>query len=524
MAQQPPRNRQELYERIQESSKDEVILEEMVRLGFWPARSGAPGDPRDEVHRKAELEQQLRALTSEQARLGNLERLKKELRKKRLAESKRKQKETKERRERERVARADAWKARKAKEILFLGRGVSGGLNQRTPDAAKLERQGLPKLETPEVLAQALGHSVGQLRALTYARVVSTRTNYVRFALPKKTGGMRLISAPMPRLKAAQHWVLKNVLEKVAVHDAAHGFRAGRSIVSNAQPHVGAAVVVNLDLKDFFPTVVYPRVKGFFVKLGYSEATATALALLCTEPDVEEVELDGQRYFVAQGGRRLPQGAPTSPALTNLLCRRLDRRLGGAAKKLGFTYTRYADDLTFSVPKGGTGDVGKLLRLVRFVVRKEGFVPHPEKTRVLRRGGQQEVTGVVVNDKPGVDRETLRRFRALLHQLEKTGPEGKKWNGSTDVIASAVGFANYVAMVDPVKGKAFQQKARALEQKYGRKRVMPPRPKPGASAKPGATAPTPPAQGSGTAGSEAPKSEEPSSPNEPSKKKWWKLF
>ena len=78
---------------------------------------------------------------------------------------------------------------------------------------------------------------------------------------------------------------------------------------------------------------------------------------------------------------------------------------------------------------------------------------HPEKTRVLRRGRQQEVTGVVVNDKPGVDRETLRRFRALLHQLEKSGPEGKKWNGSTDVIASAVGFANYVAMVDPAKGQ-----------------------------------------------------------------------
>ncbi|MFL5348731.1 MAG: reverse transcriptase domain-containing protein [Hyalangium sp.] len=507
MAQQPPRNRQELYERIQQGSKEEFVLEDMVRLGFWPARSGVPGDPRDEVHRKAELEKQLRALTSEQARLGNLERLKKELRKKRLAESKRKQQETKDRRERERVARAEAWKARKAKEILFLGRGVSGGLNQRTPDGAKLERQGLPKLDTPEVLAQALGLSVGQLRGLCYARVVSTRTNYVRFALPKKTGGLRLISAPLPRLKAAQHWVLKNVLEKLPLHEAAHGFRAGHSIVSNARPHVGAAVVVNLDLKDFFPTVVYPRVKGFFVKLGYSEATATALALLCTEPDMEEVELDGQRYFVAQGGRRLPQGAPTSPALTNLLCRRLDRRLKGAARLLGFTYTRYADDLTFSVPKGGTGDMGKLLRLVRFVVRKEGFVPHPEKTRVLRRGGQQEVTGVVVNDKPGVDRETLRRFRALLHQLEKSGPEGKKWNGSTDVIASAVGFANYVAMVDPAKGQVFQQKARALEQKYGRKTVMPPRPKP-------AGAPT----------GEAPKPEEPSSPNEPPKKKWWKVF
>jgi retron-type reverse transcriptase len=515
MAQQPPRNRQELYERIQHSSKDELVLEEMVRLGFWPARSGTPGDPRDEVHRRAELEKQLRALTSEQSRLGNLERLKRELRKQRMAQSKRKQQETKERRERERVAKAEAWKARKAKELLFLGRGVSGGLSQRTPDVARLERQGLPKLETPEVLAQALGLSVGQLRGLCYARVVYTRTNYVRFALPKKPGGLRLISAPLPRLKAAQHWVLKNLLEKLPVHEAAHGFRPGRSIVSNAQPHVGAAVVVNLDLKDFFPTVMYPRVKGFFVKLGYSEATATALALLCTEPDVDEVELDGQRYYVAQGARRLPQGAPTSPALTNLLCQRLDRRLKGAARKLGYTYTRYADDLTFSAPKPGGGeDVGKLLRLVRFVVQKEGFKPHPEKTRVLRRGGQQEVTGVVVNDKPGVDRETLRRFRALLHQVEKSGPEGKKWNGSTDVIASAVGFANYVAMVDAAKGKVLQEKARALEQRYGRKTQV--RWRKSVAAPSTSTAPPPvPA---------APKPEEPSKPSEPAKKKWWKLY
>jgi RNA-directed DNA polymerase len=526
MAQQPPRNRQELYERIQQGSKEEVVLEEMVRLGFWPARSGTPGDPRDEVHRRDELQKQIRALTTEQSRLGNLERLKKELRQQRMAESKRKQKETKERRERERVARAEAWKARKAKEILFLGRGVSGGLNNRTPDAAKLERQGLPKLETPEVLAQALGLSVGQLRGLCYARVVYTRTNYVRFALPKKTGGERIISAPLPRLKAAQHWVLENILEKLPVHEAAHGFRAGRSIVSNAQPHVGASVVVNLDLKDFFPTVMYPRVKGFFVKLGYSEATATALALLCTEPDVDEVELDGQRYYVAQGARRLPQGAPTSPALTNLLCRRLDRRLKGAARKLGFTYTRYADDLTFSAPKqGGGADVGKMLRLVRFVVRKEGFKPHPEKTRVLRRGRQQEVTGVVVNDKPGVDRETLRRFRALLHQLEKSGPEGKQWNGSTDVIASVVGFAHYVAMVDSAKGKVFQQKARALEQKYGRRTPPPRGGKGGGPPKPGPGAPAPAASAaSGAPTGEAPKPAEPSGPNEPPKKKWWKVF
>ncbi len=515
---QPPRNRQELYERIRSGAKDEVVLEEMVRLGFWPARSEAPNDPANVVHRRVELQKQIAALQTEVSRLTDVERMKRELRKERLAESRRKRQETKERRERERVRRAEAWTRRKAQEILFLGRGVSGGLQQRTPDEARLARHGLPRLESGPALAQALGLTLGQLRALCYTRTASTTSHYVRFALPKKTGGTRLISAPLPRLKAAQAWVLANVLEKVPVHEAAHGFRAGRSIVSNARPHVGAGVVVNLDLKDFFPTVQYPRVKGVFSRLGYSEATATMLALLCTEPDVEEVVLDGQRYFVAQGPRRLPQGAPTSPALTNLLCRRLDRRLTGVATKLGFTYTRYADDLTFSSAREGEGDVGKLLRQVRFVVEKEGFVPHPDKTRVLRRGRQQEVTGIVVNDKPGVDRAALKRFRALLHQLEARGPEGRTWGQSPDVIASAVGFANYVAMVDPVKGRALRDKARALERRYGRK--TPP------AAPPAPTSASTPASAPESARTQAPAPEQAAEPSaeQAAKKKWWKLF
>jgi retron-type reverse transcriptase len=521
LSQPPPRNRQELYDRIRAGAKDEVILEEMVRLGFWPARTGLPGDPAELVHRRAELQAQLRALTSEQARLGNLERMKRELRKRRLEESRRKQQETKERRERERVARAEAWKQRKARELLFLGRGVSGGLSERAGDEARLARQGLPALASPEALAQALGLTVGWLRALCYTRTASTSTHYVRFLLPKKSGGTRLISAPMPRLKAAQAWVLENILEKVPVHDAAHGFRAGRSIVTNARPHVGAGIVINLDLKDFFPTVGYPRVKGLFRKLGYCEATATVLALLCTEPDVEEVELDGRRYFVAQGPRRLPQGAPTSPALTNLLCRRLDRRLEGAARKLGFLYTRYADDLTFSASGPGPHDAGELLRLVRYLVRQEGFTPHPEKTRILRRGRQQEVTGVVVNDKPGVDRKTLKRFRALLYQLEKSGPEGKRWGNSPDVIASAVGFANYVAMVDPVKGRLLQQRARALELRYGRK---PPASPHGKGVKRVAAAAGSVAAAPAPVSAPAPDKGPEPGPAEPPKKKWWKLF
>src|SRR4029077_6547573 len=108
-----------------------------------------------------------------------------------------------------------------------------------------------------------------------------------------------------PRLKRAQRWVLDHILDKVALHDAAHGFRAARSIVTNARPHVGAEIVLNVDLKDFFPTLEYKRIRGLFRGLGYGEAAATIFALLCSEPETDEVELDGQRFYVANGVRKL---------------------------------------------------------------------------------------------------------------------------------------------------------------------------------------------------------------------------
>jgi retron-type reverse transcriptase len=507
--------RQELYDRIRASSKDEVVLEEMIRLGFWPARSAAPFDPAEEIRRRGEIERQLAALRTEQSRLRDVEGLKKELRRRRLAESKKKQAETKERRERERAARAAAWAEKKKSEIVYLGRGYSAGLGNIESKADRLRAQGLPVLETAVQLAAAMGLGVPELRFLAFSRGTATRSHYVRFLLPKRTGGTRLISAPMPRLKAAQRWILDNIVARVAAHDAAHGFLPERSIVTNATPHVGAAVVVNLDLQDFFPTVRYTRVRGLFAALGYGELAATVFALLSTEPDVDEVELDGSTYYVAAGPRHLPQGSPTSPAITNLLCRRLDRRLLGAARALGFAYTRYADDLTFSAAGAGPHDVGRLLRTVRWIVGQEGFAVHPKKTRVLRRGRQQEVTGVVVNDRPSVDRATLRRFRALLFQLDKDGATDKSWGESPDVFASAIGYANYVAMVDPDKGKALVARARQVAEKHGWK------PKPSPRRAPAPTrAPTPAPQVPPT-----PAGPEPEPPPEPpKKKKWWKLF
>jgi len=432
-------------------------------VSFWPAPEALASLSDDEARRLLELRREL--ASGEHGRAEGLSKLRKELRKKRLEQLRaRRHTEAVERTE-ARAARRDAWQRAKQSQVRYLGRGVSGGLSRDGGDEARLVRQGLPVLPSPEALADALGLDRGQLRFLCYERTVSAVTHYARFQVPKKTGGTRIISAPMPRLKAVQRWLLDHVLEAPAMHDAAHGFAPGRSIVSNARPHVGAGIVVNLDLSDFFPTIVYPRVKGLFVALGYGESTATALALLCTEADKTQILLGGERLYVAEGPRRLPQGAPTSPALSNLLCRRLDRRLAGLARKRGFVYTRYADDLTFSGARDA--DVGILLRDAHRIIVDEGFVVRPDKTRVLRRGGKQEVTGLTVNDRLGVDRKTLRRFRALLHQMEQTGPDGKRWGAGGNVLSAARGFASFVAMVDADKGRALLAQVAALETRYG---------------------------------------------------------
>ncbi len=315
-----------------------------------------------------------------------------------------------------------------------------------------------------------MGISVGQLRFLAFSRHTSTISHYIRFKIPKKTGGERLISAPMPRLKAAQYWILVNILDKLELHDAAHGFRRDRSIVSNAQPHVGAEVIINLDLKDFFPSISYKRVKGLFQSFGYSEAAATIFGLLCTESQVEEVELDGKTYYVSTTDRHLPQGSPASPAITNLLCRRLDRRLTGMAEHLGFVYTRYADDLTFSASGDSLCNICNVLRRTESIVVHEGFAINKQKTRILRKSRQQEVTGVVVNERLNISNKDLKRFRATLYQIEKDGPEGKHWGNSSDVMASIQGFANFVAMVNPEKGAEFQEQIRQIKEKYVRRR------------------------------------------------------
>jgi len=466
-----PRTRQELYDQIRATSKQTFILEEMIRLGFWAEDEAQPSEPKQLLDKRKALRGELQKLALLQHKVQNPALLLKEYRKKRLAESRQKQQENREKRAAERKERAAAWKKRKSEEIVHLGEDISAGLVHKISDVEKLGRYALPVLHKAPDLAEAMGISIGQLRFLAYNKKISKCSHYKQFFMPKKSGGKRLISAPMPRLKSAQYWVLSNILYKVPVHNSAHGFKPEHSIVSNAAPHVKQDVVINFDFQDFFPTVTFRRVKGVFTNLGYSEHIATILAALCTEAHTEKVVLDNETYYVAMGERYLPQGAPTSPALTNILCYKLDARLLGAAQKLGFNYSRYADDLSFSA----SGDAAKnnvktLLWQVKKITAAENFVLHPDKLRIMRKHKRQEVTGIVVNEHLSVDRKTLRRFRALLHQIEQTGLKGKTWGTGANLVASIRGYAQFVAMVKPQKGNALVARTEAVLRKAGVKK------------------------------------------------------
>lgn len=367
-------------------------------------------------------------------------------------EEKQRLREQKKREAAERKQRhAEAVAERRRTDIIYLGRGVSKGLASRTSNVEELGSLGLPVLATPAEVAAALGITVPRLRWLAFHAEATQVTHYVRFTVPKRSGGVRELCAPHADLAAAQEWVRANVLGKVPVHAAAHGFVAGRSTVTNATPHVGAAVVVNADLVDFFPTITFPRVLGIFRQLGYSPAAATVFALLCTEAPRRRVTYAGRPLWVATGRRALPQGACTSPALSNLSARRLDSRLSGIAAKLGFRYTRYADDLTFSAP-ADEGTVGYLLARVRHIAQDEGFAVNEAKTRVQRRSARQIVTGVVVNERPGVPRETVRRLRAILHRARTEGLAVQNRENHPHFEAWLRGMVAYVQMINPAQG------------------------------------------------------------------------
>ena len=472
--------RQQLYDRIAATSKEDFILKEMKRLGFWD-NSEKPTLAEELINRQTNLRKELAELNKQQLQYNSREAMLKQMRLERMKLSKEKQAQTKLKNEEKTRLKAEKWAETQKGNIIYLGQDVSKGLNNTISDKEKLEKLNLPYFENTVEFSEKIGKSISELRFLAFQRSVSKVSQYHNYYVPKKSGGKRLISAPKPKLKATQNWIKENILDKIEVNQHVHGFVKERSILTNAEPHQNKNLVISLDLKDFFPSISYKRVKGLFQKLGYSEQLSTIFALLTTHNETDKLNVDGEIYYANKDKERfLPQGSPASPAITTLIAYKMDKRLEGLAKKLGFTYTRYADDLTFSSDLDLKNDnkketdkiIGSLLYFVKKVATSEGFEVHPDKTHIMRKGNQQKVTGIIVNgneeNKLGIDRKTLRKFRAFLHQTSKTGwrvneqHKDKKWGTHADPKQAALGFASFIKMVDAEKGEKFMQQIHSI--------------------------------------------------------------
>jgi len=306
----------------------------------------------------------------------------------------------------------------------------------------------VPALESFADVARLLGLDERRLVWLCFQPDEPGVDHYHRFSIPKRNGQERQISAPKTDMRAGQRVILQEILAKIPIHDAATAFRPGASIVANARQHVGKDVVIRLDIADFFPSIDRRRVKGMFASLGYSEGIAAVLALLTT---------DTPRKAGSDNAALLPQGACTSPAISNIICHRLDARLTGLARKHGFIYSRYADDMTFSHPSSDA-PVGRLISSAVFILGEEGFAPNPAKARVMRAHQRQIVTGLVVNDGVAIPRADLRRFRAILHGTERDGFEQASLTLGKDVRDYARGYLAFVHMVEPDKAARLRER------------------------------------------------------------------
>lgn len=289
-----------------------------------------------------------------------------------------------------------------------------------------------PRFEKEAVIwcAALLGVEVNRLEEI----LNNVSGHYQEFWMRKRSGGYRMISAPDKDLQAIQSTIYSRILSSVTiVHPAAVGFRCGRSVVDNAAPHLGKRYVLKMDIHDFFGSIRSPRVRQTFKKIGYPENVSKVLGALCCLH------------------RHLPQGAPTSPALSNIVGYEMDRKLAALAAEYGLTYTRYADDLTFS------GDVfpkEQIIPQVKRIIRDEKFKPNHKKTHFMNQSSRKIITGVSVASgvKLTIPKSKKREIRKNVYFILTKGlAEHQRRIGSHDpaYLKRLIGMLCYWRAIEP---------------------------------------------------------------------------
>lgn len=296
-------------------------------------------------------------------------------------------------------------------------------------------------------------HPIKMKQLNYYSNPKHTFHRYKQFEIPKKSGGKRTITAPQSGTFRFILSALNELFKALYTpSDYAMGFAESRSIVTNAEVHKGQNYIFNIDLKDFFPSIRQARVwkRLQLAPFNFSEEIARVTAGLCA---MQVNEDDGTSDFV------LPQGAPTSPIITNMICDKLDRRLAGLAKRIGLRYTRYADDITFSSLHYVYSQKGEFRKELERIITDQGFTINEKKTRLQTRIMRQEVTGITVSDKLNVAQKYVREIRDLLYIWEKYGyvdafrkflpkyKAEKQRKGNPDLINVLSGKLLYLKMV-----------------------------------------------------------------------------
>ena len=297
--------------------------------------------------------------------------------------------------------------------------------------ARKLLESGLPPLVRREILSYLFGIS------LTLVRSMSSEPElyYRRYRIRKASHGYRNIEAPRRFLKIVQRWIYDYILSHTSIASSVHGFVPGKDIFSNVQPHLTSKNIMVIDIKDFFPSIKQKQVRHVFKELGFPVKVTITLTGLCT--------LDG----------RLPQGAPTSPALANIIFSPIDNQLTNLAKEWECEYTRYADDLVFS---GNMRFTNKhKLRVIK-IIEEAGFRINPKKTRIIGSGGRQIVAGLVANEKGLPPRLKRMDWRAMFHQASL---DPKKFKGEG---LKLMGIAAFVNKYNSILSNQYKEIAREV--------------------------------------------------------------
>jgi RNA-directed DNA polymerase len=328
---------------------------------------------------------------------------------------------------------------------------------QPVPAAAAWD---VPVIESAGALASWLRVTLddllwfADLKGLAY-KIKRPRIGHYHYRiLAKKSGAIRLIEAPKPRLKELQRKILAQILDKIPPHSAAHGFVPGRSVKTFLAPHVGQRVVLKMDLQDFFPSITGARVQTIFRVMGYPESVADLFGGICSNAvprRVWPVESQFQDARMLHTRPHLPQGAPTSPALANICAYRVDCRLTGLARSAGAQYTRYADDLAFSGGEDFERGVERFSTHVAAILFEEGFHVNHRKTRIMRRGVRQRVAGLVTNERMNVPGPNFDQLKATLHNCVRLGADTQNRTDHPHFRAHLDGRIGWVECINPAK-------------------------------------------------------------------------